>query len=67
MGVGFEELHSTHVLVSGTRLSPNFPISVYAAHEGELVSWYGRGRPVITSRWVIGYCSYSVDGVSYSG
>ena len=48
MGVGFEEPHTIHGLVKGTAISPIFHISVYAAHQGGLVLWYGLGRPVIT-------------------
>ena len=45
----------------------NSDIPAYAAHQGEVVLWYGLGRPVITSKDVIGPFSYCLDGVSYSG
>ena len=50
VGVGFEEPHPRFMVQLG---EPGFPrishISAYAAHQGELVLWYGLGRPVITS------------------
>ena len=50
---------STHGLVSGTGISPNFRFSAYAAHQSGLVLRYGMGRPVITPQnRVIGPFSY---------
>ena len=52
VGVGFEEPHSIHGLVSGTGVSPNFPYFCICGSSGWaslLVLMYGLGRPVITS------------------
>ena len=51
VGVVFEEPHlRLIVLVSGTRSSPSFSYSAYAAHPGGQVLRYSVGRRLITPK-----------------